>query len=125
MNNIININTNLIQNMNNPFDGNSIFINPMANNINKIDNIIKYKEYLIFKYQNNNFINQFNSTISKLLFPEITQLSFFSPRNNNFLSYPINPLNSYIKSPSMNIPQNNNINSANINACTNMNEKSK
>ena len=125
MNNNININTNLIQNMNNPFDGNSIFINPMANNINKIDNIIKYKEYLIFKYQNNNFINQFNSTISKLLFPEITQLSFFSYRNNNFLSYPINPLNSYIKSPSMNIPQNNNINSANINACTNMNEKSK
>ena len=125
MNNNIYINTNLIQSMNYPFDGNSIFINPMTNNINKIDNIIKYKEYLVFKNQNNNFINEFNSTISKLLFPEITQLSFFSPMNNNFLSNPINPLNSYIKYPSMNIPQINNINSANINACTNMNEKSK
>ena len=124
-NNNININTNLTQSMNYPFDVNNIFINPMANNINKIDNIINNKEPLIIKNPNNNYINDFNSTINKLLFPGISQLSFFSPRNNNFLSYPINPLNSYIKSSSMNIPQNHNISSANINMSTNMNEKSK
>ena len=124
-NNNININTNLTQSMNYPFDVNNIFINPMANNINKIDNIINNKEPLIIKNPNNNYINDFNSTINKLLFPGISQLSFISPMNNNFLSYPINPLNSNIKPPSMNIPQNNNINSANVNSSMNMNEKSK
>ena len=120
-----NINANLIQSMNYPIDGNNIFINPMTNNINKIDNIIKYKEPLIVKNPNNNFLNEFNSIISKLLFPGITQPPFICSMNNNFLSYPINPLNSYIKPPSMNIPQNNNINNVNVNSNTNMNEKSK
>ena len=124
MNNNININTNLIQSMNYPFGGNSIFINPMTNNINKIDNIINYKEPLIFKNPNNNFVNEFNSTISRLLFSRITQPPFISPMNNNFLSYPINPLNNKIKPPSINIPKISN-NSANDNASTYMNEKGK
>ena len=120
-----NININLTQSKNYPIDGNNIFINPNTNNINKINNIINFKDPLIVKNPNNNFINEFNSTINKLLFPGFTQLSLISPMSNNFLSYPINPLNSNIKPPSMNIPQNNNINSANVNSSMNMNEKSK
>ena len=120
-----NINKNLTQNMNYPFDGSNIFINPMTNYITEIGNIIKYEEPLMIKNQNNDYINEFNSKISKFLFPGITQLSFMSPMNNNFLSYPINPLNSIIKPPYMNISQNNIINSTNVNTSTNMNEKSK
>ena len=117
-----NINTNLILSKNEPINLNNIFINPITNNINKIDSIIKYKEPLIVKNPNNNFINGFNSTISKLLFPENNHLSLTSSMNN-FLLNQINPLNNNIKHPSMNIPQINNINSANVNASTYVNEK--
>ena len=119
-----NINTNLIQSKNDPINLNKIFINSITNNINKIYSIIKYKDPLIFKNPNNNFINGFDSTISKLLFPEISHLSLISSMNN-FLLNPINPLNNNIKHPSMNIPQINNINSANVNASTYVNDKSK
>ena len=120
-----NINENLARIKNYPINGDNIFINPITNNINKIDSFIKYKEPLIVKNPNNNFINRSNSTISKLLFPGISQLSLISSANNNFLSYPINPLNNKIKPPSINIPKISNINRANDNASMYMNEKRK
>ena len=64
-----NINANLIQIKNHPINGDNIFINPMTKNINKKDSIIKFKEPLIVNNPNINFINGFNITISKLLFP--------------------------------------------------------
>ena len=109
------INSNLNQSKNDPIDHNNIFINSITNNINKINSNIKYNEPLSIKNQNNNVINGFNSTISELLFPEISHLSLISLMNN-FLLNPIKPLNNNIKHPSMNIPQINNINSANVNA---------
>ena len=120
-----NINANLIQSKNHPVNPNNLFINPITNNINKIDSNIKYDEPLMIKNPNNNFINGFNSTISKLLFPGISQLSLISPMTNNFLLHPINPLNNTIKHPSMNIPQMYNINKGNDNSSTHVNEKGK
>ena len=120
-----NINANLTQIKNYPINDDNTFINPITNNINKIDSIIKHKEPLIVKNPNNNFLNGFNSPISKLLFPGSCQLSLISSTNNNFLSNTINPLNNKIKPPSKNIAQISNINNTNVNDSMYVNEKSK
>ena len=116
----ININKNIInldQNINNNID-----INAITNNENEICNNF-YKGPLIVKNPNNNFINEFSSTMNKLLFPGMTQLSFISPINNNFLSYALNYLNNN-KPMSMNFPQDNSIINASVNATQNMQNKS-
>ena len=96
-----NVSNNSIINEEKSLNENKINYNLMLNNINKINN---YKENL--KIPNINFLNEFNSTMNRLLYPGLIPFSIISSLNNNFLASPI--FNNNIKCSAINFADNNN-----------------